>query len=179
MYVLQFKGNLNSQNTVGYGNSDYGIMNTGRADTNGMIYGDNKVAKLFGVEDAWGNIWQFVNNYYSGNYSVNTTTDDTITDVNKYTNRGSYGSNKYENSGYYTDCMGTTEAGFTPTYDGFYEGSSSTYFCDSASFKSNHILSVGGEADTSAGLFCNRLEYVRSGINGSRGTNTGSRLQYL
>ena len=119
MYVLQFKGNLNSQNTVGYGNCSSGrIENTGRSNTRGMIYGDNNVAKLFGIEDIWGNIYQLVNNYYSNsNYHVTTTTDDTITDVNRYTDRGSYGGSSSTGWNYYTDCMGTTEAGFTLTYN--------------------------------------------------------------
>lgn len=177
MYVLQFKGNLNSQGTVGYGNCGSSIIkNTGRGNTYGMIYGDNNVAKLFGIEDAWGNMYQLVNNYYANeNYHVTTTTDDTITDANKYTDHGSYGgsANSY---GYYTNCIGTTEAGFTPTYDSF-NGSASTYFCDETDFGMYSIPVVGGHCSNGnhAGLFYFNVGFSRS--YGER--DIGSRLGYL
>lgn len=178
MYVLQFRGNLNSQNTVGYGNCISGyIQNTGRSNTNGMIYGDNNVAKLFGIEDIWGNIWQLVNNYYSNsNYHVTTTTDDTVTDVNKYTDRGSYGGSDSTSWNYYTDCIGTTEAGFTLTYNST-NGSSTTYFCDFANFYSNCVPYVGGYCSYSdyAGLFYFYVDWNRD----NSGSYTGSRLGYL
>lgn len=178
MYVLQFRGNLNSQNTVGYGNCSSGyIQNTGRSNTNGMIYGDNNVAKLFGIEDIWGNIWQLVNNYYSNsNYHVTTTTDDTVTDVNKYTDRGSYGGSDSTSWNYYTDCIGTTEAGFTLTYNST-NGSSTTYFCDDVCFYSGCVPFVGGYYSDGdfAGLFFFGVYWSRD--NG--GSYTGSRLGYL
>lgn len=181
MYVLQFKGNLNSQSTVGYGNcisTGNSIKNTGRSNTNGMIYGSDNVVKLFGIEDIWGNIWQSINNYYSNdNYHITTTTDDTIIDVDKYIDRGSYG-HTYANTtrNYYTDCMGTTEAGFSIT---FYSegGSSTTYFCDTGEFVSNKIPSVGGSfsSDDEAGLFC----FLVSDTRETSGMASGTRLQYL
>ena len=178
MYVLQFKGNLNSQSTVGYGNCSGGsIKNTGRSNTNGMIYGDSNVAKLFGIEDAWGNISQLVNNYYSNsNYHVTTTTDDTVTDVNNYTDRGSYGGSSSTGWKFYTDCIGTTEAGFTLTYGGK-NGSSTTYFCDLSNFYSNYVPAVGGYCGQSdyAGLFCFGVSWNRGG----RDSYAGSRIVFL
>ena len=178
MYVLQFKGNLNSQSTVGYGNCISGsIQYTGRSNTNGMIYGNDNVAKLFGIEDIWGNIYQLVNNYYSNsNYHVTTTTDDTITDVNRYTDRGSYGRSASTDWNYYTDCMGTTEAGFTLMYNST-NGSSTTYFCDGAYFDSSDVPRVGGDCSDGggAGLFCFRVNWYRD----RGGSYTGSRLGYL
>lgn len=175
MYVLQFKGNLNSQSAVGYGNCNGSIKNTGRSNTNGMIYGDNNVAKLFGIEDAWGNIWQLVNNYYANiNGHVTTTTDDTITDTNKYTDTGL---SSDANNNYYTDCMGTSEAGFTLTYASTAYGSSTTYFCDEGSFTLNHTPYVGGYCGDSdyAGLFHFRVNTGRNSSNGY----CGSRLGFL
>ena len=178
MYVLQFKGNLNSQNTVGYGNCSSGYAkNTGRSNTNGMIYGDNNVAKLFGIEDIWGNIYQLVNNYYSNsNYHVTTTTDDTITDVNRYTDRGSYGGSSSTDWSYYMDCMGTTEAGFTLTYNST-NGSSTTYFCDNVDFFSDSVPNVGGGSGygDGAGLFSFDVDWDRDYDD----SDTGSRLGYL
>lgn len=180
MYVLQFKGNLNSQSTVGYGDcSDSDIAPTGRSNTNGMIYGDTNVAKLFGIEDAWGNIDQVVKNYYvNSNYHVTTTTDDTITDMDKYTDRGSYGESRSTDFRYYTDCIGTTETGFTIAYGGAATGSSTTYFCDYTRFYSSHVPKVGGNRGNGefAGLFYFDVGYA--GWNSSD-SSTGSRLQYL
>ena len=178
MYLLQFKGNLNSQSTVGYGNSDGYVGNTGRSNTKGMIYGDTSVVKLFGIEDIWGNIYQLINNYYSdNNFHITTTTDDTITDRTKYIDQGSYGSTYETSRGCPTDCMGTTEAGFTGTY-GNYNGSTSTYFCDFAAFDSVRVPMVGGNnrSGDSNGLF---YFYVYYSYTSSYDTNTGSRLGYL
>lgn len=177
MYILQFKGNLNSQSVVGYGNCSNGVIeDTGRTNTNGMIYGDDTVVKLFGIEDAWGNMCQFVNNYCSTNYHVTTTTDDTITDMSKYTDRGSYGGSGNTSFGYGADCMGTTEAGFTITYQNNY-GSSTTYFCDEVSFGKNSYPCVGGypSIGDSAGLFYFNVAYSRLAHYGY----IGSRLSYL
>ena len=179
MYILQFKGNLHSQSIVGQGNMrNNNPLNTGRSDDKGMIYGDDTVAKLFGIEDIWGNVYQYVNNYYfDRNYHVTTTTDDTITDVNKYTDQGSYG---YTSSshGWISDCMGTTEAGFTPIYGGT-NGSSYTYFCDYGRMSSSSVLLVGGSdnAYSEPGLFLVYLYgYNRTGSSASA---FGSRLEYL
>ena len=177
MYVLQFKGNLNSQSTVGHGNCSSGhITNTGRSNAKGMIYGDDTVAKLFGIEDIWGNLFQCVNNYiFNRSCHVTTTTDDTITDENKYTDQGSYGGSS-SNNGYYTDCMGTTEAGFTGTY-GTCNGSSSTYFCDDGNFSSGGSLTVGGYYDynDSCGIFA----FYTNSSRRYASTFNGSRLSYL
>ena len=179
MYVLQFKGNLNSQSTVGYGNckNDGSIKNTGRSNTRGMIYGDNDVVKLFGIEDIWGNVGQLLNNYYANaSYHVTTTTDDTVTDVNKYTDRGSYGGSSNTSGDFYTDCMGTTEAGFTLTY-GSMNGSSTTYFCDYGYFRSYCCPFAGGRCGYGdfAGLFYFYVSWRRDGTN----SYVGSRLGYL
>ena len=180
MYLLQFKGNLNSQTTIGRGFVDDSSMTaTGRSETYGMIYGDTNVVKLFGIEDIWGNIMQFVNNYYvNDNYHVTTTTDDTITDVDKYTDRGSYGgSSSTEFEYYHTDCIGTSESGFTPIY-GSFNGSISTYFCDDAKFISHCVPCVGGDysSNDNAGLFYFDVSY-EYGV--SYGDYVGARLGYL
>ena len=178
MYVLQFKGNLDSQTTVGTGYVDYDRKaNTGRANSNGMIYGDNNVAKLFGIEDIWGNALQVVNNYYSNSsYHITTTTDDTITDVSKYTDHGYYGARILSN-GYAENCIGNTEVGFTAPY-GSYSGSSSTYFCDYAKFTKTYVPFVGGAFDDRdlAGIFFFSLT---DGRNNDTLKHEGSRLGYL
>ena len=124
----------------------------------------------------WGHLYQFVNNFYSGNYHVWTTTDDTITDVSKYTDNGSFGSNSSWGNNFYTLCIGTTEAGFV--VDGTSgTGSSSTYFCDNAYFYSGSVPYVGGDWSSVSdyGLFYFWCYYSR----GNSFSVTGSRLGYL
>lgn len=178
MYVLQYKGNLNSQTVHGLGYYNGSNNNTGGGNTKGMMYGlssSGSALKLFGIEDLWGNSWQFVNNYYAdSNYHVRTTTDDTITDVNKYTDRGSYGGTS-SSSGFITDVMGTTEAGFTGTY-GNYDGSASTYFCDYCDFYSGYVPYVGGyNGNGGYGVFYFYCDCGRSHSSSS----TTSRLGFL
>lgn len=178
MYVLQFKGNLNSQNVVGYGNCGGStIAKTGRSNTKGMIYGGANVAKLFGIEDIWGNVSQYVNNYYgTWTYYITTTTDDTITNVNDYDPMEGYGGSDYTVESYFSDCVGTTESGFTIKYNSR-DGSSSTYFCDSGAFNSSGIPVVGGCCTDAqaAGMFHHKIGYDR----GHGVEYVGSRLQYL
>ena len=179
MYVLQVKGNLISQSTVGYGWCKYGSgkASTGRSNTNGMIYGDSSVVKLFGIEDIWGNVGQLLNNYCSdANYHVKTTTDDTITNSGEYIDRGSYGGTS-DTWGYITDCMGTTEAGFTLTY-GSTNGSHVTYFCDYAYFYMPYYYPFAGGSTNNddAGLFYFNLHYS---LYGDGNGWVGSRLGYL
>ena len=178
MYILQFKGDLNSQSTVGNGNCNGGsIKNTGRSNTKGMIYGDNSVAKLFGIEDAWGNMEQLVNNYFtSSKFHVTSTTDDTITDVNKYTDRGPGYGRADSGGNFYSECMGTTESGFTPTYGSFY-GSATTGFCDYGAVSSRRAPTVGGNFGNGdrIGLFYFSVGYKPGEIS----SDTGSRLGYL
>ena len=178
MYVLQFKGNLDSQSTIGYGCTGDNTP-TGSTNTKGLFYGTSSSGnsvKAFGLEDLWGHLYQFVNNFYSGNYHVWTTTDDTITDVSKYTDNGSFGSNSSWGNNFYTLCIGTTEAGFV--VDGTSgTGSSSTYFCDSASFYGGYVPGVGGGwgSVSDFGLFY--FWCSRSRVDSY--SSTGSRLGYL
>ena len=161
MYILQFKGNLNSQYTIGTGFvTGTDPNNSGWANTNGMIYGDTNVVKLFGIENIWGNGSQVITNVYiNNNFYIMTTTDDNITDVSKYTNRRYFGGSA-SSAGLFTDCIGTTETGFIGTY-GNLNGSTSTYFCDVCSIWENSYPWVGGSFDygESAGLFCFESQY--------------------
>ena len=180
MYVLQFKGNLDSQSALDrgcYARPDR--LKTGRMDTSGMVYGDSDAVKLFGIEDAWGNLDQFVNNYYiDNNYHILTTTDDTITDVTKYTDMGTYDGLDNVPQNYHIDCTGDSETGFTPVMPSFVRGSSSTYFCDISLVSPNSVPYVGGyyEGNYTNGIFsmmvgASRDTYVKHGI--------GARLSYL
>lgn len=181
MYVLQYKGNLNSQTTHGYGLCKGSIQNTGSGNTKGLMYGTSTTGnpiKLFGLEDPWGNLYQLINNFYSTDkYRISTVTDDTVTDVSKYTDRGSYGNTSTTSTGFITDCIGSTGVGFTAPYNA-YNGSESTYFCDYNSFRASSSPSVGGNYSgrTNDGIFCFNCGCSRSGETYSA---TGTRLGYL
>lgn len=178
MYVLQFKGNLNSQKCVGQGNTNWypdGIKATGRSNRHGLIYGDTTVVKLFGLEDIWGNTQFICNNAYMfSTCHVGTTTDDTTTDKSKYKDRGSYGMSIYQNADFFIECLGTTETGFIMK-GGCNKGSETTYFCDWGSASPDSYLILSGNNSTAGGLFyCGFSSSNTSAYNGQ-----GSRLQYL
>lgn len=178
MYVLQFKGNLNSQNTVGKGCNDINVK-TGTLDKYGLIYGEDSYGmniKLFGLESMWSHGRFYINNYVHGRQSnaIQTTTDDTITDPALYEYQD-YSGIHTGTGGWMSDCIGTTESGFSPVSNGF-NGSSSTYFCDeiSASFD-NYILAGGGVGGDISGIFSHDCSTAtRDNI-----VACGSHLQYL
>lgn len=178
MYVLQFKGNLNSQSTVGKGCNDINVK-TGTLDKYGLIYGEDSYGmniKLFGLESMWSHGRFYINNYVHGRQSdaIQTTTDDTITDPALYEYQD-YSGIHTGTGGWMSDCIGTTESGFSPVSNGF-NGSSSTYFCDeiSASFD-NYILAGGGVGGDISGIFSHDCSTAtRDNI-----VACGSHLQYL
>lgn len=180
MYTLQYKGSLNSQSVHGQGYSDSVIHASGGGNTKGLMYGatnTGSVLKIFGIEDLWGNAWQIINNFYvTSGFHIATTTDDTITDTSKYTDRGSFGGSATAD-GYITDVLGTSETGFIGSY-GNYKGSGTTYFCDTCSVDAKCVLYVGGcNAGDGYGIYhlC-AINWTRTGNTGER---TGSRLGYL
>lgn len=174
MYVLQFKGNLNSQSTVGYGKCDYKTASkTGRTNRSGLIYGDKTAVKLFGIEDLWGNVDCLCNNVYMfSNCHIGTTTDDTITDTSKYTDRGSYGKDYYQNADFFADCLGTTETGFIMKAGSY--GSSTTYFCDYGAASPSTYLTLTGCNNDAGGIFYCLFQRDTVAHN-----CLGTRLQYL
>lgn len=181
MYILQFHGNLNSQSALGYGMSGGGrdYANTGRSNDKGLCYGDTTVAKLFGIEDIYGNLNQWVNNIITTDGGcITSTTDDTNDDPysTPYDIIGGNGPIGV-NSIYYTHCIGTPESGFISSQRVSEQGSSSTYFCDGFSMQQTCIACVGGDMNGGDynGIFTMHL------LGGRNGSSYGvsSRLQYL
>lgn len=133
MFLLLFK-NRNSQQVLGKSNCGSGsISMTGWSDNKGWIWGDqsgkNGVVFL-GVEDFYGNIWEWVDgmiSYYGSTFYVTRRPNN-------------YGSNYYnldyafasaltnDNSNkYLTSIVGTNLGGFLPANSG---GSTNTFYCD-------------------------------------------------
>lgn len=180
MYLLKYKG-ANAQTAIGRGFVDgnsavYG--NVGYTNDKGMDWGENTgkyPMKLFGLEDFWGNIWEFIDGIYSDSNRQIKVVDGNFNDTGSgYTDAGTsaFGSNI---SGYMITPNGTNLAGFTPASQNY--GSATTYFCDSASVYAGRLAYFGGswgDADA-AGVF--RLYVIPSASYSS--ADYGGRLMYL
>ena len=182
MYILQYRGNCDSQRQHGKGMCGGASHNTGSGDQSGVMFGDTskegKPLKLFGIEDLWGNLEQILNGITITypNCDIYTTTDDRITDMSKYENIGRCGSADGFN-GYMNECVGNNKFGFLPIYNGT-KGSGSTYFCDRVNINCDYSTAgflIGGfwSAADEYGIFYCKVEdqYIETG--------EGIRLQYL
>lgn len=159
MYLLQFKGNLDSQTTVGSGHC-IRSHRTGTKDTKGLFDGDewtNNYIKIFGLEDLWG--------YYSTLLDgIYTYEDGTIwLAIDNFNNTHSgYIEQKdtaIEGYGYMSDVIGTSELAFYPSE---INGSWSTYFCDECDcyyLNGNNCCSMGG-----IGGYSSNPQYNRPGL---------------
>ena len=197
MYILQFRGNLNSQTALGYGSCFNASWwhDTGVTNDKGMTYGitekgnnpEENTVKLFGIEDIWGHKRVILNNVYTCGKkpTLYATTDDTIDDLTMYTNCGDLLNTNGTSyiQGYMNDCIGTSDGGFAPTKC---SGSSSTYFCDygmiyrSYDAEDKFAFTVGGDCgDTDkCGIFYTGV-IDKTGIGSNTDSKYVFRLQYL
>ena len=180
LYVMKY-GNLNSQVALGGGfTSGSSTQTTGATNSQGMCYGEPNSGtdrmKLFGLEDLWGNVYQFISGLYSdSNRNLLTTTDNfgvnTSADAWEY----NVSSGTTDNvSGYMTESQGTNNGGFVTKVGG---GSSTTYYSDDAYLYASSFPYVGGawSAGDPAGVFC-CLVYYSASVSSA---TIGSRLMYL
>ena len=135
MYLLQFK-NLSCSTAVGYG---YGGLsndrsnqahNTGVTNTSGMIYGTQSYQpmKLFGIEDLWGNLEQWVDGCIMDNREWKVATDNFNDDGTGYKSLGyrNYWVDGITSSNNFTSkVVGNTDLGFIPIEC---NGSQTTYY---------------------------------------------------
>lgn len=150
MYLLLYR-NRNSQTALGQGrtlSSNTTASNTGWGNTRPFCWGDqggvNGVIFL-GVEDFYGNVWEWVDGVCLVNKVYKLTRDPA-----KYNDTGD-GYEISEASGligaanndkYVTKVKGTNDLGFLPKASG---GSSNTFWCDNVGVKDNvHIVRFGG-----------------------------------
>ena len=177
LYLIRFRS-LNSQTALGYGNASGGVYtNTGLRDLNGMNYGttaNNAPIKCNGMEDFWGNKYQWVDGLF-----LSATGDIMIGDGN-FNDTGAgyttYGNQPATANGYIKNIRATNETGFFPSD---MTGSSSTYFSDYGSL----VLGAGGRwpvcggsasDSVNAGAFCLRVNNAASGS----GASIGARLLF-
>jgi len=177
MYLLKYK-NLDSQTALGRGYVDgnSAAIATGGTNAKGMDFGETTgklQMKLFGLEDFWGNVHEWIDGLVStSTWNMLTTTDNFNDTGAGYMDNGQGASANIGN--YMSKPQGTTKTGFIAKE---VTGSGSTYFCDYASLYSSCVASFGsGWGDASgAGAFC-LLVYIAASYSGAA---VGARLMFL
>lgn len=178
MYLLKYK-NLNSQTAVGRGYVDgnSAAINTGGTETKGMDWGETtgkQHVKLFGIEDFWGNAYEWIEGLSTdSSWNIFTTTSEFNDSSSGYVNQGISGVN-YNSSGYINGVQGNTKTGFIGKK---FEGSGTTFFCDNGAIYKDSIPIFGGSWDdgNNTGIF--KLSLFRS--VGQQAIYIGARLMYL
>lgn len=175
MYILKYK-NLDSQAAVGQGYVNAtAVASTGGTNTKGMDYGDtfcNSQVKLFGLEDFWGNIWEWIDGVATDStHNILTATDGFNDSATGYIIRGQGGD---ISTAYMSKPQGTSETGFLGKEA---SGSKATYFCDMVKSAPSCIGLFGGyrRYEDGAGAFC---LYIGENLSAS-GDSLGSRLMFL
>ena len=179
MYLLKYKGQ-NAQIAVGRGfvdgNSDAHV--TGGTNALGMDYGENTgtvQCSLFGLEDFWGSVYEFIDGIYSNSNRQISVADGNYNDTgSNYTDAGT-STFSSDISGYMIKPNGTNLAGFTPALQTY--GSASTYFCDYAGVRTGRLACFGGGWNTGdlAGVFLLSGNRMASDVD----TSYGARLMYM
>lgn len=157
LYIL-YTGNLNSQSAIGYGyvNSSHNAgVNTGGTNAYGfnseVIKGtnpsymtdQNHQVKCLGIEDFWGNYWEFVDGLHSGANRQILTCDIAAnfnTSGSGYEDNGNGGVSA-DLGNYMSMVQGGSNAGFTPKT---VSGSETTYLCDYAYLRVSCLTIFGG-----------------------------------
>ena len=175
--VIIYK-NLNSQLMLGQGYVNASaVSNTGSTNTDPFCYGSfssgTTHVKFLGIEDFYGNLLQWIDGLYcDSSYNIKT-------DYNNFTGedgsafRYSQSGFSFIMNGYINKVSGTNNGGFVPLSA---NGSSSTYYADSAFLYSGCFGSFGGSWSNraTAGAFRLFVNYAASGSS----SNLGCRVVY-
>lgn len=177
MYLLKYK-NLNSQVAVGRGYVDgnSAAIATGGTNAKGMDFGETTgklQMKLFGLEDFWGNVWEWIDGI------VTTSTRNMLTATTGFNDTGSGYTDQGQGAtadigGYMNKPQGSTKTGFLAKE---VSGSETTYFCDSAYLCASCVACFGGNwgGASNAGAFRLYVIYAASVSVAS----IAARLMYL
>ena len=181
MYLLKYKGQ-NAQTAVGMGFVDstntavYG--NVGYTNDKGMDWGENTgkyPMKLFGLEDFYGNLWEFIDGVCSNaNFQIYVADGNYNDDGTNYISANTpVFSSQVE--GYLKLPNGTNLSGFTHSAASY--SSATTYFCDIVSLINSRAGSFGGSWNngTSAGIFKFYIYRRSTNVNAAY----GARLMYM
>lgn len=176
MYLLKYK-NLDSQSVLGQGYvGGSAAASTGATNTRGMDYGTTSTTtqmKLFGLEDFWGNIWEWIDGIVTDSTrNILTATDNFNDSGSGYKNQGQGATSNIGN--YMSKPQGKSETGFLAKE---VNGSQSTYFCDYASLYASCVALFGsywGDGAT-AGAFHLHVAYAAS----ASAASLAARLMFL
>lgn len=179
MYMLKYRGK-NAQIAVGRGfvDGNSAAHATGGTNSLGMDYGEStgKVQmKLFGLEDFYGNVFEFIDGIYSNSNRQILVADGNFNDTGSgYQSAGTatFSSNI---GGYMKLPNGTNLAGFAPASTSY--GSATTFFCDYADVGAGRLGAFGGLWNDGAGAGVFQLYVYRSASISS--ANYGGRLMYM
>lgn len=177
MYLLKYK-NLDSQTAIGRGfvDGNSAATTTGNTNAKGMDFGETTgklQMKLFGLEDFWGNIWEWIDGIVTdSSWNMLTATDNFNDAGTGYENQGKGASANV--SGYLTKPQGTTKTGFLAKECG---GSETTYFCDYAYLYSSCVASFGGNWSYASYAGAFHLHVSSTASNSS--ANVAARLMFL
>ena len=177
MYLLKYK-NLNSQVAVGRGyvDANSAAIATGGTNAKGMDFGETTgklQMKLFGLEDFWGNIWEWIDGIVTNSTRNMLTATTGFNDTGSgYTDQGQGAT--ADIGGYMSKPQGSTKTGFIAKE---VSGSETTYFCDSATLYASCVAYFGGTWGTAsnAGAFLLDVNYAAS----SSSAGVAARLMYL
>lgn len=187
MFILKYK-TLNSQSAVGRGfvDDNSAAIGTGGTETWGM---DSEIIrstnpsyltdgkhhiKLFGIEDFWGNVYEWIDGLVSDSSRNVLTANDNFNDSGSgYTNNGNGGISS-DIFGYMSKPQGSTKSGFVISES---NGSETTYFCDYGRLSASRVAYFGGSwgRGSDAGAF--RLDVVDTASFSS--ADVGARLMFL
>ena len=193
MYILKYKY-LDSQLAVGMGYVDITHTEpipTGGTESWGMdcelikitnstyLTDQNHHMKLFGLEDFWGNIYEWIDGVITdANLNILTATTDFNDNATGYTNQGPAATTTSRIYGYLLKSQGTSELGFIAKEA---TGKSTTevweYYCDVASIGVSCGARFGGFWNDNRATGCFLLS-VSTKIT-STADHVGSRLMYL
>lgn len=178
LYTIIYK-NLNSQAALGQGYTNASAKaNTGSTNTNTFCYGSTSSGtthvKFLGIEDFYGNLYQWVDGLYCDS-SYNIKTDyNNFTGTNGSTFRYSQPSGLSSSTyGYIQKIQGTNNTGFIIKSGG---GSGSAYYADHARLYSGFFGYFGGSWSDGANAGAFRL-YVDYSASDSY-SNLGCRVVY-
>lgn len=185
-YLMVYQS-LNSQKTVGMGRCSGGsVINTGGSDTWGLhsqnatstlLTATTNNVKCLGIEDLWGNAWDWVDGLFIDNvYNICKSSDPSLfNDSGKgYVSKGK-GINYGEGGvGHISEVCWDDERGFLP--QSVQNGSDSTFFCDYFWQNASRCACFGGSYNCGwgVGVFCWHLYHTASDSYAGR----SSRLAY-
>ena len=178
MYLLKYKGQ-NAQVAIGNGYTNYrsSSHSTGGTNARGMDWGEAygyDQMKLFGIEDFYGNLSEYVDGLWSNSSRQLYVSDGNFNDTGSgYISAGtSYSSSNM--FGYMRYPNGTNLAGFTNKSASY--GSYDTYFCDYINISASVVYSAGANygSNLAAGVFA--MDYLSAS---SKSEKYGARLMYM